>query len=286
MELGPLLTGCGPWAYHAGMTDATPSDLILVDSHAHLDDPKLAAEESEVLRRAWEAGVAHVVAVGADVASSRRAVEIAGRVDRVSATVGVHPHDAAGVTEGDWQELRSLAASGRVVAVGECGLDFFRDRSPRGAQREVFAGHLAMAGELGLPVVVHCRDAYEECLAILRTELGAPIRGVLHCFQGDAQVGRGALDLGLYLGIGGTLTFPREEALRGVVRGLPLGRLLVETDAPFLTPRPRRGRNEPAYVRLVAECLAHVLGLGAAEVAEVTTANARRVFRLPSEPRA
>jgi len=272
---------CGGGTYHAAMAEVHRPHLILVDSHAHLDDPKLAAEEGEVLRRAGEAGVAHVVAVGADVASSRRAVEIARRVPQVSATVGVHPHDAATVTEGDWQGLRSLAASGRVVAVGECGLDFFRDLSPRDVQRAVFARHLAMARELGLPVVVHCRDAYEECLSILQSELATPIRGVLHCFQGDAAVARRALDLGLHLGIGGMLTFPREEALRGVVRRLPLGRLLVETDAPYLTPRPKRGRNEPAYVRLVAECLAQVLGVSLGDVAGATAANAQRVFRLP-----
>jgi len=275
------LTGRGAGSYHATMAEELRPDLALVDSHAHLDDPQLAAEEGEILRRAWEAGLVHVVTVGVDVASSRRAVSVARRIAQVSAAVGVQPHDAAGMAEGDWQELRSLARDGRVVAVGECGLDFFRDLSPRDVQRAVFARQLAMARELGLPVVVHCRDAYEECLEILQAELPAPVRGVLHCFQGDAAVARCALDLGLYLGIGGTLTLPRGEALRGVVRGLPLGRLLVETDAPCLTPRPKRGRNEPAYVRLVAECLAQVLGVSVSQVAEATTANARQVFRLP-----
>ena len=169
----------------------------------------------------------------------------------------------------------------KVVAVGECGLDYFRDLSPRPVQRQVFARHLALAREQGLPVIVHCREAYADCLDILATAGPAPLRGVLHCFQGDAAVARGTLDLGLFLGIGGAITFPREAALRGVVGALPVGRLVVETDAPYLTPRPHRGRNEPAHVRLVAERLALLLRAPLGRVAEATTRNARELFSLP-----
>ena len=267
---------------------------LLVDSHAHLDGWKTPEEEASVLARARAAGVVAVVDVGTDEATSRLAVEAAlrhsegdarpseaaGRLAMVLATVGVHPHDASAFTDAACETLRALAARPRVVAIGECGLDYFRDLSPREVQRRVFARQLALAREVGLPVVVHCREAYGECLDIVRGELGVPARGVLHCFQGDADAARRALDLGLCLGIGGSLTFPREEALRRTVAGLPLERLLVETDSPYLTPRPRRGRNEPALVRLVAECLARVLSATIERVAEATTANACQLFRL------
>lgn len=258
-----------------------PQPAALIDSHAHLDDRKLASRQNEVLARAREAGVVTVVNIGADIPSSRASVELAHREPMVFATVGVHPHDASDVEDAAMAELRRLAADERVVAVGESGLDFYHDLSPRDVQRDAFAQHLALADALGLPIVIHCRDAYEECLEVVRSERDAPVAGVLHCFQGDAAAARGALDVGLCIAVGGSITFPREEALRRVVAGLPLDRLLVETDAPYLTPRPRRGRNEPAYVRLVAQRLAELLGSPFERVAEATTGNARSLFRLP-----
>lgn len=257
-----------------------PGTGALIDSHAHLDDPKLADDEEGALTRARAAGVAAVVSVGADAASSRRAVEVAHRRAMVFATVGAQPYGPAGVTEADWEELTRLAVEARVVGIGESGLDFLRDHSPRDVQRSVFARHLVLAAARNLPMVVHCREAYDACFEVIRAERATPVRGVLHCFQGDAEAARGALDLGLFLGIGGTLTFPREDALRRVVAGLPLDRLLLETDAPYLTPRPQRGRNEPAYVRHTAACLAGVLGVPLERVAEATTANARALFGL------
>ena len=257
--------------------------IQLVDSHAHLDDRKLASQQDAILARAREAGVAAVVNIGADVASSRASVALARREAMVSAAVGIHPHDASEAVEASWGELERLAADDCVVAIGECGLDFYRDLSPRDVQRQVFARHLALAEAVGLPVVIHCRDAYAECLGIVRSERAAPVRGVLHCFQGDAAAARAALDLGLYVAVGGSITFPREEALRRVVADLPLERLLVETDAPYLTPRPKRGRNEPAYVRIVAQRLAEMLGVSFERVAEATTANARSLFGIAIE---
>lgn len=258
-----------------------PPRAALIDSHAHLDGRKLAPRQDELLARAREAGVVAVVNIGADVPSSRASVALARRHSMVYATVGIHPHDAKDADEASWAELERLTADERVVAIGECGLDFFRDLSPRGVQRAVFARHLALAERLELPVVIHCRDAYLDCLEVLRAERQAPVRGILHCFQGDGDAARGALDLGLHIALGGSITFPRDEALRRVVSELPLDRLLVETDCPYLTPRPKRGRNEPAYVRLVAEHLASLLGVPFERVAEATTANARAVYGLP-----
>jgi TatD DNase family protein len=255
--------------------------VALIDSHAHLDDGRLATDEEGVLARARAAGVRYVVNAGADLASSRRSVDLARRQPMVFATVGIHPHDASTAGPSELEELERLARSPRVVGIGESGLDYFRDLSPREAQRRAFARHLALAAATGLPIVIHCRNAYEECLEIVRSERSAPVRGVLHCFEGDAAAARRALDLGLCLGIGGTITFPREEALRGLVAGLPLERLLVETDSPYLTPRPKRGRNEPAYVALVAARLAAVLGASLERVASETTENARELFGLP-----
>ncbi len=255
-----------------------PGQPVLVDSHAHLSDPQLARDLAGALARAQAAGVAAVVDVGTDLASSRLVVATAGRHPGVFATVGIHPHDAKTADDAAFAELRQLAASPRVVAIGECGLDYYRDLSPREVQRRVFARHLALAKELGRPVVIHCRDAYGDCLDIVHAELGAAAHGVLHCFLGDAASARRALDLGLHLGIGGGLT--SQDALRPVVAALPLERLLVETDCPYQTPRPKRGKNEPAFVRLVAECLAGVLGVPFERVAEATTANARHLFRL------
>jgi TatD DNase family protein len=167
-----------------------------------------------------------------------------------------------------------------VVAVGECGLDYYRDLSPRDVQRRVFARHLALARSAELPVVVHCRDAYEECLDILEAECGASICGALHCFQGNAAAARRAIELGLFIGLGGSLTFPREEELRQVVGELSIDRIVLETDAPYLTPRPKRGRNEPAYVRFVASRLAQLHGVSQHRVAQATTDNAVRLFGL------
>jgi len=264
-----------------------PVQAILVDTHAHLTDPQLAGDEAGVLARAAAAGLEAIVDVGTDLATSRLVAQASGLWGggrpMVFATVGIHPHDAKGADEAAFAELRRLAAEPRVVAIGECGLDFFRGLSPRDAQRHAFARQLALAKELGLPAVIHCRDAYADCLEIVRAELGVGARGVLHCFLGDAAAARGALGLGLHLGIGGGLT--RQEPLRHVVAALPLDRLLVETDCPYQTPRPKRGRNEPAFVRLVVECMADVLGVPFERVAEATTANARRLFLIAADGR-
>ncbi|MHB1134116.1 MAG: TatD family hydrolase [Chloroflexota bacterium] len=268
---------------------ATALPPALVDSHAHLDDEAFAADRADVLARARAAGVTRIVSVGADLASSRANVALAASTPGVWASVGVHPHEAAGLNEAAGldeaalAELRSLAAQPRVVAIGEIGLDFYRDLSPRPAQQAAFRAQLALARELGLPAIVHDREAHDEVLAVLREWAGAypAARGVLHCFSGDEALARAAIELGFYISLAGPVTYANARRLQSLAAILPLERLLVETDCPYLTPVPRRGqRNEPALVALVAEKVAALRGLAPADLAAATTANARRLFGL------
>ncbi|MCL4532084.1 MAG: TatD family hydrolase [Chloroflexi bacterium] len=269
----------------------------LVDSHAHLEDPAFAGEDAVLVERALAAGVGQIVTVGTDLATSRRAVATAARHPAVFAAVGIHPHEAGQLDAGALDELRRLARQPKVVAIGEIGLDFYRDLSPRPVQRAAFAAQLALAGELDLPVVVHDREAHAEIVAALREfAAGHPgARGVLHCFSGDEGMAREAIELGFYISFAGPLTYANAGRLQRLAAALPLERLLVETDCPYLTPVPLRGKrnvpasadwhwrgdNEPANAALVAEKLAHLRGLGLAEVAAATTANAARLFSLP-----
>ncbi len=261
------------------------ADVRLVDTHAHLDFPQFAGEEEEVLRRAAAAGVAAVVAVGTTVAASRRAVELAAGLDgtagvRVHAAAGIHPHETEALPEEAWAELEEVARHPRVVALGETGLDYHYDRPPRAAQEEAFRRHLDLARRLGLPVIVHAREAYADVYRVLREE-GVPAGGVMHCFAGEEAEAAAALELGLFVSFAGPVTFKNAERLRRVAAAVPPAGLLVETDCPFLSPHPFRGqRNEPARVRLVVEALAEVHGLAPEELAELTAANAARLFRL------
>lgn len=254
------------------------SNLTLIDSHAHIYYRDFADDFDEMLQRASDAGVAAMLVVGTDMESSRESVELAEKYPQLYAAVGVHPHDAGRVTEGCYDVIRNLAlSSAKVVAIGEIGLDFFRDRSPRADQETVFRNFLRMANELDKPVIIHDRDAHLQVLNCLREE-GAH-RGVLHCFSGDTAMAAEALALGFYISIPGTVTYPANEALREVVRATSIDRMLVETDCPYLTPVPHRGkRNEPAYVRLAAERVAEVKGLTLEDVARITTKNVRDLF--------
>jgi len=250
--------------------------MHLIDSHAHLDSPKFDGDREAVVERAREAGVAAILNVGGDLASSRAAVALAERYDFVYAAVGVHPHDARTVTPAVLDELRALARHPKVVAVGEIGLDYYRDLSPRPVQRQAFADQLALAAELGLPVVVHSREALDDVLAGLRGWEGT---GVLHSYSGGLERLEEVLELGFSIGISGPVTFPKAERLRVVAAAVPLERLLVETDCPYLTPVPYRGRrNEPAYVRYVAQAVARARGMEAEPLARATADNARRLF--------
>ncbi len=253
--------------------------MRLIDTHAHLDDRAFDKDRPALIARLHSDGVG-VVTVGASLESSCEAVRLAERHRTIWATVGVHPHGAKYVTPEVLRELEDLAKTPRVVAVGEIGLDYYRDLSPRDVQRSVFAEQLEVAKRLGLPVVLHNRQSIDDLLAILRNA-GRSHRGVVHSFLGDAALAETFLALGLYLGVGGPLTYPANEALRDAVRRVPLERLVLETDCPYLTPVPHRGqRNEPAYIELVAAEIARIRGISIDEVARRTTANAITLFGL------
>ncbi len=269
--------------------------MNLTDTHAHLDFPRFKSDRERVIERATTAGVKAIINVGADLGSSQAGVALAEAYPQIYAAVGVHPHDAKTVTGEMLEELRALALHPKVVAIGEIGLDFYRDLSPRDKQRQAFKQQLALASEAGKPVIIHDREAHEEVMAILR-HWACPERsrraesnhhqlvGVMHCFSGDLAMAQEAIELGFYISIAGPVTFKNARRLRELVRQLPLEKLLVETDCPYLTPHPHRGkRNEPAYVKLVAQEVARVKGLSLEEVARITSDNAQALFALGPE---
>jgi len=271
----------------ANRTDDT-SDVHICDTHCHLDFNDFEHDREAVLARAWQAGVAHILIPGIDLASSAAVVSLAETDKRLHAAVGVHPNDLSCWQENTLAELQRLAGSGAVKAIGEIGLDYYRDRTPRQRQREVLRAQLELAGRLGLPVVLHNREASADMLAILadwQAQLQASNSslaarpGVLHSFSAGLVEAEQALAMNFFIGITGPVTFRKAENLRRLVAAIPLERLLVETDAPFLTPHPYRGRrNEPAHVRLVVEKIAEIHDRPFAEVAHMTTENARRLF--------
>lgn len=262
------------------------SGTPLIDTHTHLDFPQFDDDREQVIERALAAGVEAMINVGADLASSRAAVALAEAHPQIYTAVGVHPHDARTLTEEVLEELRALASHPKVVGIGEIGLDFYRDLSPRDRQRRAFQQQLALAREAGKPVIIHDRQAHQEVMSILRQWIGSRHHqpaGVLHCFSGDSAMAQEAIELGFYISIAGPVTFQNARRLRDLVRQLPLERLLIETDCPYLTPHPHRGkRNEPAYVKLVAQEVARIKGLSLKEVARVTSDNARALFSLKS----
>ena len=227
---------------------------LLIDTHAHIYGPEYEDDFDAMMSRAAEAGVFHIVAVGADIPSSRAAAALAASRDGISCAVGIHPHDAAGVTDDCYNIIRQLVTEcDKVVAIGEIGLDFYRDRSPRHLQEEVFRRFIRLARELTLPIIVHDRDAHDRIMQILVEERASEVGGVLHCFSGDLEMAKRCVDLGFLVSIPGTITYPKSDQLQQVVKGIKIEQMLVETDAPYLTPVPHRGtRNEPAYVRLTA----------------------------------
>jgi TatD DNase family protein len=254
--------------------------MELIDSHAHIYGKDFAHDFPQMMERAKEAGVGTIIAVGADLESSRAACQLADSYDEIYCSVGIHPHDADRVTEKCYQLVREMALGSRkVVAIGEVGLDFYRDRSPRPAQEEVFRRFIRLARELSLPLIIHDRDAHDRIVAIMKEEQAAEVGGVLHCFSGDLKMARECIEMGFRISIPGTVTYASNEALRDVVRGVKIEQLLVETDSPYLPPVPFRGkRNEPAYVRFAAERIAELKGLTAQDVGRITSFNARRLF--------
>jgi len=256
----------------------------LIDSHAHIDFPQFDGDRAEMLERARAAGVTTLLAIGTGPGPQKldAALPFAESHDWIYTTVGIHPHEAKEVTQAHYDELVRLAQHQRVIAWGEIGLDYHYDFSPRDIQQSVFRNQLALAAQAKLPVIIHCREAWSDCLAILEQDWRATgLGGVFHCFSGTLEEARKGIAMGFLVSFAGNSTYPKAQNLREVAREIPLDRLLIETDAPYLAPQAYRGkRNEPAYVAEVARTLAGVRDLAADELAAATAQNFRRFFRL------
>lgn len=251
------------------------------DTHTHLQFKDYDNDREEVLSRARAAGVERMLVVGTDLETSRQALELVGSQNDLVASVGWHPHDAQDWSESAWKELSRLGREPKVVAVGEVGLDYFRNLSPPDRQREVFRKAIHLARDLGKPLIVHSREAHADVLAHLREEGGKEVRGVMHCFSGDQAVAEAALDLGFYISFAAVITYPKNDSLRSIAAKVPKDRILVETDSPFLPPQDRRGkRNEPLAVCQVAETVAQARGMNYALLTEQIWENGTRLFEL------
>jgi TatD DNase family protein len=263
---------------------------MLVDSHAHLEMPQFDADRDAMLQRAREAGVETVVAIGSGTGpgSLDCGIKLAKQHDWIYATIGIHPHEARLATDADYTEMEELARHPKVIAWGEIGLDYYYDHSPREGQRDVFIRQMEMARAAKLPIVIHCRpsdnseNAWEECLRLLREHWASSgLGGVLHCFTGSVEHARAALDIDFVISFAGNITFPKAQNIRDAAKEVPLDRMFIETDSPFLAPVPHRGkRNEPAFVREVARQIAELRRISAEEAGERTAANFRRFFGL------
>jgi TatD DNase family protein len=259
--------------------------MQIIDSHAHLEFSQFDEDRAAMLERARAAGVETLLAIGSGTSPAERvdsAIPFAEQHDWIYATVGIHPHDANAATEEHFARLDELARHPRVIGWGEMGLDYHYDHSPRDVQQKVFRRQLGQARAAKLPIVIHCRDAWDDCLAILEEEWRASgIGGIFHCFTGTLAEARRGLDMGFLISFAGNVTYPKMQHLRDVARELPLENVLTETDSPFLPPQGRRGkRNEPAFVVEVAQALANVRNLAPEQVAATTAATFRRLFRL------
>jgi TatD DNase family protein len=255
---------------------------MLIDTHTHLDDARYDGDRDAMIDRARQAGVERFVTIGCDLATSRAAVALADQHRFVYASIGVHPHEVKHISEGWYDEFRRLARNNKVVAYGEIGLDYHYNHSSPKDQRERFREQIQLARELHLPIIIHTREAQDDTITILKEEKAAEVGGVFHCFSGDAWLAKDALEMGFYLSFSGILTFQNATMLRDIAKHTPLDRLLVETDCPYLTPVPHRGkRNEPAYVAHVAKQLAAIHPeLSPEEIEQHTTENAKRLFKI------
>lgn len=256
---------------------------MLFDTHAHLDDGKYDLDREEMLQRAQEKGVKLILNVGYDLPSSQRSVKLASEYDFVYAAVGIHPHDAKSANSMVWDELEELTKNPKVVALGEMGLDYYWDNSPRDVQKEVFLQQIGLAKRLKKPIIIHDRDAHGDVMEILRAEQDGSLEGVLHCFSGSLEMAKECIKLGFHISIAGPVTFNNANKLVQVAQEVPLDRLLIETDAPYLTPTPFRGkRNESAYVAYVAAKIAELRQMDTQEIDHQTYENGCRLFRIPS----
>jgi TatD DNase family protein len=250
---------------------------MLMDSHAHLEMDDFDQDRNEVIRRAGQAGVDVIITVGTTLGDCKKAVSIASQHEPVYAAIGIHPHEVKDIGKTTYDDLKELSRADKIVAYGEIGLDFFRNISPRGIQIMRFGEQLELAGEVGLPIIIHDREAHKETLEMLRGWKGK--QGVIHCFSGDFRMAQKCVDMGFYISIPGAVTFGKSEKLQEVVKRIHITHLLLETDAPYLTPHPNRGkRNEPAYVVHTAKKVAEIKGLSFEHVASVTSQNTRTLF--------
>ncbi|HOE97014.1 MAG TPA: YchF/TatD family DNA exonuclease [Candidatus Sumerlaeota bacterium] len=259
---------------------------MLIDSHAHLQDKKFARDLNRVLARAADAGIERLIVVGDKLESSRRAIQLARHEPCLAAAVGIHPHHEAAFSPLALLELERLARDPAVVAIGEIGLDFHYPGYQRERQIECFAAQAHLAGRRNLPLIIHCRDAYDDLIDLIRTDERIPRRGVVHCFSGDLPQAEELIRLGFHLGLGGAITYPNGAALRDVVSRIGLDRVLCETDAPYLPPQSKRGRrNEPSYMKHTVKMLADLTGVSYQDAARITKTNAIRLFDLPDAAR-
>ena len=252
---------------------------MFIDSHAHIQLSQFDKDRDAVLKRAHEAGVSTILIIGFDLETSLGAVELAQKHEQLYATVGMHPHDAKNLTPDVLKSFRELLDHPKVIALGEIGLDYYRNLSPHNVQKEAFEKQLNLAEEMEMPIIIHNRDAYMDILPILEARKGK-VRGVLHCFTGDIELMHRSIKIGLHIGIGGIVTFPNAKDMQAIATEVPAERLLIETDCPWLAPQFRRGkRNEPAYVPAVAEKIAELRDTSVEAIGEITTKNFDTLFK-------
>jgi TatD DNase family protein len=256
-------------------------NIELFDSHAHYDDNRFKNDYDQVIKKAMDSGVKYILNAGADIRSSKKGIEIAQKHNNMHVAVGVHPHDVKDLTDKDLDVLADLCKNPKVVAVGEIGLDYYYDNSPRELQKAWFEKQIDLAKNLKLPVIVHDRDAHQDCMDIIKKAAPFENQGVFHCFAGSLEMATELLKMNFYLSVGGPVTFKNAKKTVEIIEKIPLERLLIETDCPYLAPEPHRGeRNDSSYVLLVAQRIAQIRNLQIEEVAKITTDNAKRLFRI------
>ena len=255
--------------------------LELIDSHAHLDFDKFNKDRDQVINRAYDNGIKKIINVGSNLVSSHRSLNLSQQYDMIYAVVGIHPHEAKDLDKKALTVIKDLAKADKVVGIGEIGLDFYYDNSPREIQKEAFRKQLRLAKEINLPIVIHSRDADQDTIAILKEEKMSNHKILLHSFTGGKEMAQEALEMGAYFGVGGIVTFSSAHELKDIIQKTPLSNILLETDSPYLAPTPHRGkRNEPLYVKEIAKYIASLKNTTLEKVAEVTTRNTERFFNL------
>jgi TatD DNase family protein len=254
---------------------------MLFDTHAHYDDEKFTEDRFDVIEKAHSSGVSYIINAATDIKSCEESLKFAGKYDYVYAAVGIHPHEVGDVDDSTLIEVAKFAKEDKVVAIGEIGLDYYYDTAPREVQRHWFAQQVNLARELKLPIIVHDRDAHQDSIDIIKAQKASEVGGVFHCYSGSLEMAKELLGYNFYISVGGSLTFKNAKKLIEVVRWIPMERLLIETDCPYLTPEPHRGkRNDSSYVKFVAEKVAEIKQMGFEEVAEATLKNAKELFKI------